>query len=112
PYWTPLGPLGKQALLGAGFVGLTIIFLVAFLICMQLVIYFGTIKVDGLSTATVFALTLVPIAFVYNAAHNYANLVVQTPRMIPLLADPLGRGRRLLATSDYRPRVVPACAAA
>jgi hypothetical protein len=110
PYWTPLGPVGKQALLGAGFVGLTLIFLVAFLVCMQLVIYFGTIKVDGLSTATVFALTLVPIAFVYNAAHNYANLVVQSQRMIPLLADPLGRGWRLLPTEGYQPSVLLASA--
>src|SRR5262249_57256784 len=67
-------------------------------------------KVDGLSTATVFALTLVPIAFVYNAAHNYANLVVQSQRMIPLLADPLGRGWRLLPLDGYQPSALLASA--
>jgi len=73
---------------------------------MELVIYFGTVQVDGLSTATTFALTLVPIAFVYNAAHNYASLVVQSQAVIPLLADPFGRGWHLLPTNGYQPSVL------
>ena len=109
--WMPFGTVGMHALMGVGYLALTLVFLAAFLICMELVIYFGTIRVDGLSTATVFALTLVPIAFVYNAAHNYANLVVQSQRVIPLLADPLGRGWRLLPTADYHPSVLLASAA-
>jgi hypothetical protein len=111
PYFSPLGAVAKQALMAAGFVGLTVVFLAAFVICMELVIYFGTIQVDGLSTATVFALTLVPIAFVYNAAHNYANLVVQSQWVIPLLADPFGLGWRLLPTANYHPSVLLAPAA-
>lgn len=96
PVWSPLGTVGLHALMAAGFVVLTALFLAAFIVCMELVIYFGTIRVDGLVTATAFALTLVPIAFVYNAAHNYANLVVQTQWLVPLLGDPLGRGWHLL----------------
>ncbi len=110
PFWSPFGTVGRHALLAAGFIALTLVFLAAFVICMELVIYFGTIQVDGLSTATVFALTLVPIAFVYNAAHNYPNLVVQTQSVIPLLADPLGRGWQLLPTAGYKPSFLLASA--
>jgi hypothetical protein len=112
PAWGPLGTVvGLHILRGLGFVVLTAIFLAAFIICMELVIYFGTIQVDGLSTATTFALTLVPIAFVYNAAHNYANLVVQSQLVIPLLADPFGRGWHLLPTAGYQPSALLAPAA-
>jgi hypothetical protein len=103
PIIGPLGHPGDVVLRMLGFVVLTTIFLAAFIICMELVIYFGTVQVDGLSTATVFALTLVPIAFVYNFAHNYATLVVQSQWLLPLLADPLGRGWRLLPTTGYHP---------
>ena len=111
PAWGPLGALGEHALLGLGFVVLTALFLAAFIVCMELVIYFGTIQVDGLSTATTFALTLVPIAFVYNAAHNYATLVVQTQWLLPLLADPFGLGWHLLPTGGFQPSTLLAPAA-
>src|SRR5437588_10653955 len=106
PIMGPLGHPGDVVLRMLGFVVLTTVFLAAFIICMELVIYFGTVQVDGLSTATVFALTLVPIAFVYNFAHNYATLVVQSQWLLPLLADPLGRGWRLLPTTGYHPSVL------
>jgi hypothetical protein len=111
PVWSPLGTVGLHALMGLGFVVLTALFLAAFIVCMELVIYFGTIQVDGLSTATTFALTLVPIAFVYNAAHNYATLVVQTQWLLPLLADPFGRGWHLLPVGPFRPNLLLAPAA-
>jgi hypothetical protein len=112
PVWGPLGTVvGLHLLRGFGFIALTVIFLAAFVVCMELVIYFGTIQVDGLSTATTFALTLVPIAFVYNAAHNYASLVVQSQLVIPLLADPFGRGWHLLPTVGYQPSALLAPAA-
>jgi len=111
PEWAPWGPVGLQALMGLGLVVLTAIFLAAFVICMELVIYFGTVEVDGLATATTFALTLVPIVFVYNAAHNYASLVVQSQLVIPLLADPFGRGWQLLPTAGYQPNPLLATAA-
>ncbi len=112
PVWERLGTLvGLHALQGLGFLALTLLFLIAFIVCMELVIYFATIQVDGLATATTFALTLVPIAFVYNAAHNYASLVVQSQQVIPLLADPLGRGWNLLPTGGYQPSTLLAPAA-
>ena len=112
PVWGPLGTIfGLHLLRGLGFVALTLIFLIAFIVCMELVIYFATIQVDGLATATTFALTLVPIAFVYNFAHNYAPLVVQSQQVIPLLADPFGRGWHLLPTSGYQASALLAPAA-
>ena len=112
PEWSTLGPLvGLHLLQGLAFVALTLVFLGAFVLCMELVVYFATIQVDSLSTATVFALTLVPIAFVYNAAHNYASLVVQSQLVIPLLADPFGRGWHLLPTGGYQPSMLLAASA-
>ena len=112
PVWSQLGTfVGLHVLQGLSFMALSLIFLAAFVICMGLVIYFATIKVDALSTATVFALTLVPIAFVYNAAHNYATLVVQSQLVIPLLADPFGRGWHLLPTDGYQPSLLLAASA-
>jgi hypothetical protein len=112
PVWSHLGTLlGLHLLQGLSFVALTLVFLAAFVLCMELVVYFATIQVDSLSTATVFALTLVPIAFVYNAAHNYASLVVQTQQVIPLLADPFGLGWHLLPTGGYQPSMLLAASA-
>jgi hypothetical protein len=47
------------------------------------------------STVAAFALTLVPIALVYNAAHNYSYVVVQSQYIVPLLNDPLQKGWHL-----------------
>lgn len=111
PVWQPLGGVGYYGMRALGFVALTALFMAAFIVCMELVLYFGTVPVDGLTTATTFALTLVPIAFVYNAAHNYANLVVQSQAVIPLLADPFGKGWQLLPTGEFEPNVLLAPAA-
>lgn len=96
PFWLPLGALGLTAVKTLGFILLTACFLLVFNTFIQLVIYFGSSKVDLKATVTAFALTLVPIALVYNAAHNYSYLVVQSQALIPLLNDPLGKGWQLL----------------
>ncbi len=75
-----------------GLLLITACFLFVFVTVMQLVIYFGVVKVDRMRTITAFAFTLVPIALVYNAAHNYSYLTVQAQGLFPLLRDPLGRG--------------------
>jgi hypothetical protein len=103
PWWTPLGQVGFVAMRTLGLVLLTITFLLVFVAFMQAVVYLGVSKVDKVQTITAFALTLVPIALVYNAAHNYSYLVVQSQVLIPLLADPLGTGWSLLPTAGYRP---------
>jgi hypothetical protein len=50
-----------------------------------------------------FVLSLVPIAFVYVAAHYATLLLVQGQYAIPLLSDPLGRGWDLFGTADVVP---------
>jgi hypothetical protein len=95
PLWLPLGSLGFFFIRTLGLVLLTITFLLVFVAFMQAVIYFGSRKVDLLATVSAFALTLVPIALVYNAAHNYSYVMVQSQGLIPLLDDPLARGWHL-----------------
>jgi hypothetical protein len=95
PLWLPMGSFGFFFVRTLGLVLLTITFLLVFIGFMQLVIFFGNRKVDLKATVSAFALTLVPIALVYNAAHNYSYVLVQSQGIIPLLNDPLGKGWHL-----------------
>lgn len=104
PYWLPLGSFGLFAVRTFGLVLLSVAFLLVFIAFMEAVMYLGQRKVDVMATVTSFALTLVPIALVYNAAHNYSYIVVQSQYVIPLLNDPLHRGANLLpALAHYTP---------
>jgi hypothetical protein len=95
PLWLPMGPWGFFFVRTLGLTLLTIAFLLVFVAFIELVIFFGNRKVDFVTTATGFAMTLVPIALVYNAAHNYTYVLVQSQALIPLLNDPLGKGWHL-----------------
>ncbi len=104
PYWLPLGPFGFFFNRTLGLVLVTLAFLLIFVAFMELVIYFGNRKVDLKATISAFALTLVPIALVYNAAHNYSYVLVQSQGLIPLLNDPLAKGWHLWpAVAAYVP---------
>jgi hypothetical protein len=104
PYWLPYGAFGFFVLKTLGVTLLTGAFLLIFISFMEMVIYFGKRKVDLMATVSGFALTLVPIALVYNAAHNYYYVIVTAQGLIPLLNDPLARGWQLLpAVAAYRP---------
>ncbi len=112
PFFAPLGPLAVPVLRTVGLVLLTAVFLAAFVLVMRFVMWFGWPEVgspfsrwkgvDEPTALSAFALTLVPIALVYNAAHNYTYVVVQSQGLIPLLADPLQRGMHLLPTAGYK----------
>ncbi len=78
PLWLPYGSLGFAAYRGLSLLVLTLLFLLVFNVFVRLVLYFGYVRVDVMSTITAFALTLVPIALVYNAAHNYTYLLLQS----------------------------------
>jgi hypothetical protein len=79
---------------------------------MQAVIFFGRGKGDALATTTAFAYTLVPIALVYNAAHNYSYMLVNSQLIVPALADPLGRGWHLYQVAqNFQPSYLLAGAA-
>ncbi|HEY8839751.1 MAG TPA: hypothetical protein VIO80_03725 [Candidatus Dormibacteraeota bacterium] len=95
PLWLPMGPWGFFFTRTLGLTLLTIAFLLVFVAFIEMVIFFGNRKVDFVTTATGFAMTLVPIALVYNAAHNYSYVVVQSQALIPLLNDPLAKGWNL-----------------
>jgi len=104
PTWLPMGAWGFFIVKTTGLVLLTGAFLLIFIAFMEMVIYFGNRPLDLKATVTAFALTLVPIALVYNAAHNYSYVMVQSQGLIPLLDDPLGKGWHLLpAVAAYRP---------
>ena len=102
PLWLPFGAFAFFMIKTLGLIALTLIFIGAFTLFMQLVIRFSQTKVDPVATMTAFVFTLVPIALVYNAAHNYGYLFVQSQGLIPLLADPLQRGWHLLPTEGYQ----------
>jgi hypothetical protein len=104
PVWLPMGALGFFLVRTFGLVLLTIAFLLIFIAFMEAVIYLGQRKVDLKATVSAFALTLVPIALVYNAAHNYSYIVVNSQYFIPLLNDPLSRGWHLLpSVANFKP---------
>jgi hypothetical protein len=101
PIWLPMPAIGSFSLgfffvRTLGLVLLTVTFLLVFITFMELVIFLGKRNVDVKATISAFALTLVPIALVYNAAHNYTYLVLQAQALIPLLNDPLAKGWHLL----------------
>ncbi len=104
PIWLPLGPFGFFFARTLGLILITSSFFLVFVAFMEGVIFLGIRKVDPIATATAFAFTLVPIALVYNAAHNYGAVFVQSQSLIPLLNDPLGKGWHLLpAVATYQP---------
>ncbi|MHB8588818.1 MAG: hypothetical protein ACYDA0_08195 [Candidatus Dormibacteraceae bacterium] len=95
PIWLPMGAFGFFFVKTLGLLLLSVAFLLVFITCMELVIFLGKRTVDLKATVSAFALTLVPIALVYNAAHNYSYVVVQSQGLIPLLNDPLQKGWHL-----------------
>lgn len=112
PVWLPMGAWGFFFVRTLGLVLLTVTFLLVFIAFMEAVVYLGRRNVDMKATVTAFALTLVPIALVYNFAHNYSYVMVQSQYFIPLLNDPLGKGWNLLpAVAGYKPSFALAQAA-
>jgi hypothetical protein len=103
PWVQGLGGLGQPVVRTLGMLLLVAAFLLIFVAFVRLMLFFGGGRGEELATVTAFALTLVPIALVYNAAHNYSYLTIQSQALIPLLADPLGRGWNLLPTAGYVP---------
>jgi hypothetical protein len=83
---------------------------VGMLLCILAVAAFYLLGVAGARTAgttystdslaAAFAPSLVPIAFVYVAAHYLTFMLFQGQALIPLSSDPLGRGWDLFGTAD------------
>jgi hypothetical protein len=102
----PLGVLSQPVIRTVGMLLLVAAFLLIFTAFVRLMLFFGEGRGQEVATVTAFALTLVPIALVYNAAHNYYYLTINAQAIIPLLADPLQRGWHLLPTTGYSPSFV------
>jgi hypothetical protein len=99
-----MGAFGFFFVRTLGLLLVSVAFLLVFITFMELVIYLGRRSVDLKATVSAFALTLVPIALVYNAAHNYSYVVVQSQGLIPLLNDPLQKGWHLWpAVANFTP---------
>jgi hypothetical protein len=111
PALFPYGPLGNFVTRTVGLLLLTVIFMTAFTLFMQLVLRIARSRLDPVATMTAFVFTLVPIALVYNAAHNYYYLVVNAQNIVPALADPLGRGWHLFNVTGFQPSFALAGAA-
>ena len=112
PSFDAFGALGPVLIKGLGLLLLTAVFLAVYLVFIALVDRVGEADPRQVRrTASLFAYTLIPIALVYNAAHNYSYIVIQGQGIIPLLADPLHRGAHLLPTAGYRPSFALADAA-
>ena len=119
PSLAALGPFAQPLAKTAALMALTVLFFAAFTLVMLTVLWLGGGAArerrghppSALGTMTAFALTLVPIALAYSAAHNYTYLVIQSQVLWPLLADPLGRGWHLLPSGGLQPSFVPANAA-
>ncbi|HUY73660.1 MAG TPA: hypothetical protein VMW11_04020 [Candidatus Dormibacteraeota bacterium] len=104
PLWLPMGAFGSFFVRTLGLLLLTCAFILVFVAFMEMVIYLGKRRVDVKATVSMFALTLVPIALVYNAAHNYSYVLVQSQALIPLLNDPLAKGWHLWpAVANLKP---------
>src|SRR5437667_12029197 len=112
PIWQPLGQFGFFFVRTLGLILLTVAFFLVFVAFMEAVVFLGRRPVDIKATVTAFALTLVPIALVYNAAHNYGYMVVQSQYIVPLLNDPLQKGWHLWpAVANFKPSFALAQAA-
>ncbi|TMC11018.1 MAG: hypothetical protein E6J41_07105 [Chloroflexi bacterium] len=102
-WFEALGGLAEPLTRTLGMLLLVAAFLLIFVAFVRAMLYFGGRRGEELAVVTAFALTLVPIALVYNAAHNYSYLTYNAQSLIPLLADPLGRGWHLLPTAGFKP---------
>ena len=102
PLLDPLGGFGRMLLATVGLLGLGALFLAAFALVVRRVERLGRLRGTAVEVTTLFAFTLIPIALVYNAAHNYSYIVIQSQGLIPLLADPLHHGANLLPVSGYQ----------
>jgi len=63
-------------------------------------------RTGAASTATLsttFAIAMLPAVVALHVAHNWEYLTVESQRLVPLLADPLGLGWSLLPTRGLRP---------
>ncbi|MHB8572991.1 MAG: hypothetical protein ACYDAY_08560 [Candidatus Dormibacteria bacterium] len=89
-----------------GLIGLTLLFLLVFALFAEALRWFGARlgreAQPLVPLATAFAFTLIPIALVYNFAHNFSYLTLQGQQLVAQLSDPLGHGWNLFGTAHLQ----------
>jgi len=79
------------------------LFVAAYLVFAWLMKLAAGVATDELALARRFALSLLPIAIVYQVSHFYTFLLVQGQFLALALADPFGRGWDLLGLGGFQP---------
>ena len=85
-----------------GLFGFTLIFLLVYLFFSGLmaVATSGKISMWGMSTAFIYS--LIPIAVAYHLAHYFSYLLIQGQLIIPLVSDPFGFGWNVFNSADFK----------
>ncbi|MES2884740.1 MAG: hypothetical protein V4709_08040 [Pseudomonadota bacterium] len=84
-----------------------LLYLAAYLACLALAKVLLRSPIPLRELALRFALSLLPIAFVYHFTHYFTLLLTQGPAALPLLSDPLGRGWDLFGTARWGRPLLP-----
>lgn len=84
-----------------------LVFLIIYLVLMALAKVVAKSKLPFSEHVLQFAFSLVPIAFVYSAAHYYTLILTEGPNIIRLISDPFGFGWNLFGTSDSSIFLIP-----
>jgi hypothetical protein len=93
---------GQALIRTIGLVVLTAIFFGAFLFVVSVMQSLGERGFTLKDLSTKFALTLVPIALVYNLAHNYVYVFLVGQGGFALISDPFGKGWNVFGTRGYQ----------
>ena len=94
----PADEHGEALIRTIGLLGVTAIFFLAYLVVITAVDLAGGGRRPLRELAVRFALTLVPIALVYNAAHNYLYMFLIGQGGLEVASDPFGLGWNVFGT--------------
>ena len=87
------------------FIALNLLFLsfvlIFFSFC-KLMKIFGKLKISVVEIASIFVITLLPIAVAYHLSHYLWYFVVTGQETIALISDPFGYGWNLFGTNDFK----------
>lgn len=84
-----------------GLMGFLLAFIAIYFVFSFFITHFSKANVSLKAVAYSFVLSLLPIAFVYNAAHYYTLLIIQGQGMVALISDPFGLGWNLFSTAEH-----------
>tara|TARA_Y100000768_G_scaffold287907_1_gene222143 strand:+ start:247 stop:1713 length:1467 start_codon:yes stop_codon:yes gene_type:complete len=77
-------------------------FVLIFFSFCKLIKIFGKLKMSVVEIASIFVITLLPIAVAYHLSHYLWYFIVTGQETIALISDPFGYGWNLFRTSDFK----------